>query len=114
MIAKNEKSKSQGERVRTEERTIQFGINTRRGGGAGRTSSEVGDESLSIRGVNRAGATIFNTSGQCNSGEVVDRLISKTIVLIQQTESTTADLRLYLAELRDLRAQVEDAKEDTK
>lgn len=114
MIAKDEKSKSESQGVWTEESTIQPGLDSCGRSRTRRTSPETGHESFATGGVDRERSDITDPSGQRRPGKIVDRLILKTIRLIEESEARTADLRVYLAELRDLYAQIQDAKEDSK
>ncbi|MBH8575743.1 hypothetical protein I8752_22600 [Nostocaceae cyanobacterium CENA369] len=111
MITKN--AKVQAQRARRNQETVQPRADGDRSGGSRQTSSENGGESLSIDRDDRSRGDFTNQCGQTNVGGILDRLIVKTIELIQDSENRTAELKTQLHELVELSKEFQQKTEDS-
>jgi hypothetical protein len=112
MIAEDvENTKSQAQRAWGDEKTIQSWTHPKWSGRTGQTSRVIGGEPISDDRDDWARRNITDQRRQGTVGGIVDRLISKTVDLINESEKRTVDLKQHLAELRELSTRLQQ-KED--
>lgn len=112
MIIEDAEVKTQ--RVWGDKETSQSWIDSNRGRGTGQTSPKTRSEPISTHRDDRQRRNFINQCGQATLGGIVTRLISKTLLEIEESENRTAELKKYLEELKELSQQFRENIEESK
>lgn len=113
MITEAENGEIKAPRVWRSQEAVQPGANPDRSRGVRQASRETICEPLT---ANRDDWTRGNFTEQCGQailGGIIDRLISKTLDLIKESESRTAELKIHLEDLRELYNQFQNKTEES-
>lgn len=105
MITQAENGEIKTSGVRRDEETVQPGIDPDRSRGFGQTSRETISQPIAVNRDDWTRGNFVDQRGQAILGGIVNRLITKTIDLIQESESRTAELKQHLEELKELSTQ---------
>lgn len=105
MITESENGQIKAPGTRGDKEGLQHGANSDQRGRIGQDSRQAVSESFAANRNDWTGGNFTDSCGQAILGGILDRLISKTIELIGESESRTADLKKHLQELKELSIQ---------
>jgi hypothetical protein len=105
MVTEAENGEIKAPRARRDKEGLQHGTNSDKRRRTGQPSGQALSQSFATDRDDWAGGNFAEQCGQAVLGGIIDRLISKTIDLIDESENRTADLKKHLRELKELSIQ---------
>ncbi|WGV23463.1 hypothetical protein QI031_16695 [Halotia branconii CENA392] len=113
MVSENvEIAEVQAQRAWRNQESIQYGVNSDKRGGVRQAGTEIRGESFATDRNDWQRGDFTEQCGQAILGGIIDRLISKTLDLIEESENRTAELKKHVEELKELSTQFQEKTEN--